>query len=130
MKKKKNYDRLVELARKFDKKRWIQTLWSWWFKLLWNKSIRKLFNDIDNDDYYKPVLFKGSFKKIIIVIWAGEIKNKKKKKRSVKEYLYVIMPYLADLINQQKNNRKESKTQLNVGVNFISSKDAGEIRTF
>ena len=40
------------------------------------------------------------------------------------------MPYLADLINQQKNNRKESKTQLNVGVNFISSKDAGEIRTF
>ena len=42
----------------------------------------------------------------------------------------MIMPYLADLINQQKNNRKESKTQLNVGVNFISSKDAGEIRTF
>ena len=67
-KKKKIYDGLVELARKFDKKRWIQTLWSWWFKLLWNKSIRKLFNDIDNDDYYKPVLFKGSFKNIINVI--------------------------------------------------------------
>ena len=40
------------------------------------------------------------------------------------------MPYLSDLINEQKNNREESKIQLNMGVNFISSSDAGEIRTF
>ena len=43
------------------------------------------------------------------------------------------MPHLADLINEPKNNRdgsNESKIQLNMGVNFISSKDKGEIRTF
>ena len=36
-------------------------------------------------------------------------RRKRTKKISVKEYLYVIMPYLADLINEQKNNREESK---------------------
>ena len=40
------------------------------------------------------------------------------------------MPHIADLINEQKNNIEESKIQLNMGVNFISSKDTGEIRTF
>ena len=42
----------------------------------------------------------------------------------------MIMPHLADLINEQKNNREESKIQLNMGMNFISSKDSGETRTF
>ena len=43
------------------------------------------------------------------------------------------MLHLADLINEQKNNgdgSNESKIQLNMGVNFISSNDTGEIRTF
>ena len=43
------------------------------------------------------------------------------------------MPHLADLINEQNNNRdefNESKIQINMGVNFISSNDTGEIRTF
>ena len=42
------------------------------------------------------------------------------------------MPYLTDLINEHKNNRdesNESKIQY-MGVNFISSNDTGEIRTF
>ena len=45
----------------------------------------------------------------------------------------MIMPYLSDLINERKNNRdgsNEWKIQLNMGVNFISSNDTGEIRTF
>ena len=42
----------------------------------------------------------------------------------------MITPYLADLINEQKNKRDDSKIQINMGLNFISSKDAGEIRTF
>ena len=45
----------------------------------------------------------------------------------------MIMPYVSDLINEQKNNRdvsNESKIQLNIGVNFISSNNTGEIRTF
>ena len=43
------------------------------------------------------------------------------------------MPQLADLINEQKNNRdgfNESEIQLNMGVNFISTNDTGEFRTF
>ena len=45
----------------------------------------------------------------------------------------MIIPYLIDLINKQKNNRDGSdkwKIQLNMGVNVISSNDTGEIRTF
>ena len=40
------------------------------------------------------------------------------------------MPGLADLINKKKNDRVECKIQLNMGVNFISTNDTGEIRTF
>ena len=45
----------------------------------------------------------------------------------------MIIPYLSDLINEQKNNRDRSnkwKIQLNMGVNFVSTNDTGEIRTF
>ena len=45
----------------------------------------------------------------------------------------MIMPYLSDLINDHKAIRNESnewKIQLNMSVNFISSNDTGEIRTF
>ena len=37
------------------------------------------------------------------------------------------MPYLRDLINNNKSN--EWKIQINMQVNFISSKDTGETRT-
>ena len=56
----------------------------------------------------------------------------KTKKLSVKQYLYKIMPYLSDLINDHKtirNNSKEWKIQINMHVNLISSNDTGEIRT-
>ena len=40
----------------------------------------------------------------------------KRKKRSIKEYLYVNMPYLADLINDKKDTRNEWKIQITMGV--------------
>ena len=40
------------------------------------------------------------------------------------------MPGLADLTNKKKNDRVECKIQLNMGVNFISTNDTGEIHTF
>ena len=49
------------------------------------------------------------------------------------QYLYMIMPYLSDLINDHRAIRNESnewKIQLNMSVDFISSNDTGEIRTF
>ena len=42
----------------------------------------------------------------------------------------MVMPGLADLINKKKDDRVECKIQLNMGVNFISTNDTGEIRTF
>ena len=54
----------------------------------------------------------------------------KDKKLSIKQYLYVVIPGLGDLINKKKNNRVECKIQLNIGVNFISTNNTGEIRTF
>ena len=56
----------------------------------------------------------------------------KDKELSVKQYLYKIMPYLNDLINDNKTNRNISnkwKIQINMHVNFISSNDTGEIRS-
>ena len=93
-------------------------------------ELENLLGDTDNNDYYKPVLVKSSFKKNYKQY---ETRGDKGKKLSVKQYLYLIMPYLNDLINEQKNNRdgsNESKIQVNMGVNCISSNDTGEIRTF
>ena len=59
-----------------------------------------------------------------------EIRGDNDKKLSIKQYLYIVMPSLADLINNDKNNRAECKIQLNMGVNFISTNDTGEICTF
>ena len=42
------------------------------------------------------------------------------------------MPYLSDLINDHqtiRNNSNEWKIQINMQVNFVSSKDTGETRT-
>ena len=55
---------------------------------------------------------------------ADEIKTKH---LSVDQYLYMIMPYLRDVINDDKTN--EWKIQLNMHVNFISSKETGETLT-
>ena len=86
-------------------------------------------NDDDNDDnYYKPIFVKSSFKNYYKYY---ESRGDKDKKLSVKQYLYMIMPYLSDLINDHKNiGNSEWKIQLNMGVNFISTNDTGEIRTF
>ena len=94
------------------------------------RELENLFtNDDDNDDnYYKPVLVKSSFKNNYKYY---ESRGDKDKKLSVKQYLYMIMPYLSDLINDHKNiGNSEWKIQLNMGVNFISTNNTGEIRAF
>ena len=40
------------------------------------------------------------------------------------------MPGLPDIINKKKNDRVECEIKLNMHVNFISTNDTGEIRTF
>ena len=95
------------------------------------RDIENLFGnvDVDDDNYYKPILVKSSFKNNYKYY---ESRGDKDKKLSVKQYLYKIMPYLSDLINDHKtneNNSNEWKIQINMHVNFVSSNDTGEIRT-
>ena len=53
-----------------------------------------------------------------------------KKKLSVKQYLNKIIPYLYDLINDHRIARRVWKIQINMHVNFISSRDTGETRIY
>ena len=80
---------------------------------------------ITTNQYQLKVLLK-------IITNIKESRGDKDKKLSVKQYLYKIMPYLRDIINDHKairNESKEWKIQITMHVNFISSKDTGETRT-
>ena len=59
-----------------------------------------------------------------------EIRGDKDKKLSIKQYLAMIIPYLAELINERKNNNNEYKIQLSMGVNFMCITDKEKTRTF
>ena len=90
------------------------------------RELEKLFSDIDNDDYYKPVFVKSSFKNNYEYY---KISGDEDKKLSIKQYLYTVIPSLADLINnKKKNDRAEWKIQLNMAVNFISTSDTGKMK--
>ena len=49
----------------------------------------------------------------------------KDKTLTIKEYLYMITPYLSNIINYHKT-RDEWKIQLTTAINFISSDDSDE----
>ena len=125
--KEKIYDDLVKLANTLDKKEEHKHSDRDDLDYFGIRELEKLFDDIDDDNYYKPVLirssFEGNYKRY-------ESRGDKDKTLSVKQYLYMIIPYLSDLINDHKNIRNsEWKIQLNMGVNFISINHTGEIRT-
>ena len=84
---------------------------------------------VDEEDYYKPILvkiaFKGNYKYY-------ENRRDQNKNPSVKQYLYMIMPYLCNMINDHKTSKTqygEWKVQIFMHVNFIPSKDTGETCT-
>ena len=93
------------------------------------RDIENLFDDDKDNDYYKPILVKSSFKENYKYY---ESRGDKDKRLSVEQYLDMIKPYLSDLINENKaieNNSNEWKIQINMNVNFVSSNDTGETRT-
>ena len=93
------------------------------------RDIENLFDNVNDNDYYKPILVKSSFKENYKYY---ESRGDKDKKLSIEQYLDMIKPYLSDLINENKaieNNFNEWKIQINMRVNFVSSNDTGEIRT-
>ena len=87
------------------------------------RDIENLFNKID-EDYLKPIKVRDAFNGNYIEY---ESRGNKNKTLSFNEYLYMIIPYLKDLINDHKANG-EWKIQLSIQTNFISSIDSGETR--
>ena len=88
-----------------------------------------MFDNVDDNDYYKPILLKSSFKENYKYY---QSRSDKDKKISVRQYSDMIKPYWSDLINENKaikNNSNEWKLQINMHVNFVSSNDNGENRT-
>ena len=120
--KEKIYDNLVKLANTLDKKEEHKHDDHDDFDYFGIRELENSFtnNDYNRDNYYKLVLVKNSFENNYEYY---EIRGDKDKELSIKQYLYVVMPGLADLINKSKNDRVECKNQLNMGVNFISTND-------
>ena len=94
-----------------------------------------LFNSSNDKDYYKPIRTNSAFNNNFIKY---ESKGDKDEILSVKEYLYMIVPYLSGIINDHKNHssnkvidyrtRAEWKIQLSMRIYFMSFKDSDEIR--
>ena len=63
------------------------------------RDIGNLFNEFD-EDYYRPIKSESAFNGNYIEY---ESKGDKDKNLSLKEYLYMIMPCLSDMINDHKN---------------------------
>ena len=96
------------------------------------------FNQSTDEDYYKPVKTNSAFNGNYIEY---QSKGDKDKNLSVKEYLYMIITHLRDIINDHKVHGKvkvhssndyetegEWKIQSSMEINFVSSKDSDEIR--
>ena len=86
-----------------------------------------LFDQTSEEDYYKPIFVKSSHKGNYKYY---ESNGDKEKILSVKQYLNEITPYLYDLINDHRIVRRVWKIQINMHVNFISSRDTGETRIY
>ena len=126
-KKEEIYDDLVKLANTLDKKEEHKHSDHDDLDYFGIRELENLFtnDDYNSDNYYKPVLIRSSFKNNYEYY---EIRGDKE--LSIKQYLYIVMLGLGDLINKKKNDRVECKIQLSMSANFISTNDTGEIRTF
>ena len=95
------------------------------------------FSQSTDEDYYKPIKSNSAFDGNYLEC---QSKRDKDKNSSSKEYLYMIITHLRDIISNHKANRKlkvhssndyetegEWKIQLSMKINFVSSKDFGEI---
>ena len=102
-----------------------------------------VLNQSTNEDYYKPIKTADSFDNKNNYV-EYQSKGDKEKQLSIKEYLYMIIPYLRDIINDHKARGKlkvhssnevivyetegKGKTQLSMEINFVFSKDSDEVR--
>ena len=90
------------------------------------RDIENLFDKVSEEDYYKPIIVKSSFKGNYKYY---ESRGDKEKRLPVKQYLNKITPHLYDLINEHRIARRVWKIQISMRENFISSEDTGETCT-
>ena len=87
------------------------------------RNIQDLFKSSIDEDYYKPTLVKSGYNSNYI-----QYGSKGDKILTIKEYLGLIEPYLAAMINDYKS-KGEWKIQLTAEINFTSLKpDSDETR--
>ena len=93
-------------------------------------DLELLFDEIDENDYYMPILvksfYKDGYKKY-------ESRGDINKSLSIEEYLDNIIPYLKELTNNHKaieNDSTEWKIQLNAKIKNVSLDDAMDIHNF
>ena len=87
------------------------------------RNIQDLFKSSIDEDYYKPTLVKSGYNSNYI-----QYESKGDKILTGKEYLGLIEPYLANMINDYKS-KGEWKIQLTAEINFTSLKpDSDETR--
>ena len=90
------------------------------------RDTKNLFDEVSEEDYYKPILVKSSFKDHYKYY---ESKGDKEKRLSVRQYLKKITPDLYDLINDNRIARRVWKIQISMHINSISSKVNGQTHT-
>ena len=118
MKTRKYLDELDEKIRKLDKYYHDDD-----FEFRGIKNIQDLFKSSIDEDYYKPTLVKSGYNSNYT-----QYESRGDKILTVKEYLGLIEPYLADMINDYKI-KGEWKIQLTAEINFTSLKpDSNEKR--
>ena len=87
------------------------------------RNIQDLFKSSIDEDYYKPTLVKSGYNSN-----NTQYESRGDKILTVKEYLGLLEPYLADMINDYKS-KGEWKIQLTAEINFTSLKpDSDETR--
>ena len=88
------------------------------------RQIEKLFNKINEEDYYSPIKTDGDSNGNYIEY---ESRGGKDKNLSLEDNLNIIRPYLRDMINNHKVHG-EWKIQLTMQIKFVSSLDTNEFR--
>ena len=107
----KYLDELYEKIRKLDKYYHNDD-----FEFRGIRNIQDLFKSSIDEDYYKPTLVKSGYNGNYI-----QYESKGGRILTIKEYLGLIEPYLADMINDYKS-KGEWKIQLTAEINFTSLK--------
>ena len=83
-----------------------------------------LFNELNEEDYYKPTEVKSAFDGCYVLY---ESRGDKDNKLALYEYFDIIRPYLKDMIDNHKA-RGEWKIQLTMRIIFTSFIDSNETR--